>query len=199
MSGHDRDTRSVERGFDGLASPLALIDHCLATLAAVAIFVIMIIVTLDVLLRYIFNAPLAWSFDLISIYLMSGAFFLALSDTLRRAHHGCVDIFYLNLPLKARRILKVIAWALSSVLFACITVLAALAAFDRWDKADVVAGVIEWPTWIPAAVAALGFGVMTLRLALGTIAVAARLAGAPVALGTLVGQDVIEHRPGAGE
>lgn len=199
MSGHDSGTRSVESGFDGLAAPLAVIDHVLATLAALGIFAIMIIVSLDVLLRYVFNAPFAWSFDLISIYLMSGAFFLALSDTLRLEHHVSVDIVYMRLPLKARRILKVIAWALSCVLFACITVLATQAALDRWNNADVVAGAIEWPTWIPAAIAVLGFGVMTLRLALGTIAVAARLAGAPVALGTLVGRDVSEHEPDASE
>ena len=192
MSSHDSGTRSVESGFDGLAAPLAIIDHILVTVAAAAIFAIMITVSVDVFLRYVFNAPLAWSFDLISIYLMSGAFFLALSDTLRREHHVSVDIVYERLPQKARRILKVISWAFSSGLFACITVLAGQTALDRWSNADVVAGTIEWPTWIPAAIAALGFGVMTLRLSLGTIAVAARLAGAPVALSTLVGSDVRE-------
>ena len=194
MSDADTATPSAESGFDGLAGPLAVLDNALATLAGIAIFVIMIIVTLDVVLRYVFNAPLAWSFDLISIYLMSGAFFLSLSDTLRCEHHVAVDIIFTGLPLKARRVLKMIGWALSSVLFTCITVLAAQEAFGRWDKSDVVAGAIEWPTWIPAALAVLGFGVMTLRLVLGTLAVAARLAGAPVALGRLVGRDVIDHK-----
>jgi len=40
------------------------------TVAAVIMFAIMIIVVVDVAARYFFTAPLTWSFDFISLYLM---------------------------------------------------------------------------------------------------------------------------------
>ena len=43
------------------------LERIFGMLSAVAIFAIMIIVCTDVTLRYVFDAPLPWAFDLISI------------------------------------------------------------------------------------------------------------------------------------
>jgi TRAP-type C4-dicarboxylate transport system permease small subunit len=154
---------------------VARLEGLAATGAALALFAIMLIVVADVLLRYLFNAPLSWSYDLISIYLMGVAFFLALSETLRMNHHVAVDILYLRFPLGWRRVWRLVGWALSFVLFAIIFVLAVTTAWDRWSAGNVVAGAIPWPTWIPAAIAAAGFLLLLVRLALGVVALAITL------------------------
>ena len=48
--------------------------------AAAFMFAIMIIVFSDVIMRYAFNKPFSWAYDLISLYLMAGIFFLVLSE-----------------------------------------------------------------------------------------------------------------------
>ncbi|HEX2059972.1 MAG TPA: TRAP transporter small permease subunit, partial [Thermoanaerobaculia bacterium] len=56
------------------------------TVAGIFMFAIMLVVVTDVVLRYFVNAPLSWSYELISLYLMVGLFFFSLSDAL--AHHS---------------------------------------------------------------------------------------------------------------
>ncbi len=152
------------------ARVIARVEIVLVTLSALAVFAIMMIVVVDVTLRYVFNAPLSWSFDLISSYLMGAAFFLALSETLRRDHHVNVDILYQHYPLRVRRVCKAFAWTLTSVLFAVMTWLAAKTCVERFLNNDVIAGAIAWPTWIPAAIGAVGLGLMTARLVVGSLA-----------------------------
>lgn len=166
------------------------LEYGASTAAALALFSIMLIVFADVLLRYLFNSPLSWSYDLISLYLMGAAFFFALSETLRRNHHVSVDILYLRLSLRARQLWKLLGWSLSFALFAGIFVLAVRTSWSRWTGDNVVAGAIPWPTWIPAAIAAAGFLLLLARLALGVLALALALVASRPLDATIAGADV---------
>src|SRR3546814_5827562 len=53
----------------------------------------MLVIVVDVVMRYFFSAPLSWSYDLIGMYLVTLVFFLALADTFRRGGHIKVDLF----------------------------------------------------------------------------------------------------------
>ena len=180
---------------DRAARWLERLDHAASTGAALALFAIMLIVFADVLMRYIFNLPFSWSYDFISIYLMGAVFFLVLSETLRRNYHVAVDILYLRLSLRARRFWKLVGWSLALVLFALIFVLAVRTAWSRWAADNVVAGAIAWPTWIPAAIAALGFLLLLTRLALGVVALALALATARPLDAAIAGDDVATEAP----
>lgn len=169
---------------------VARLEHAASTGAAAALFAIMLIVFADVALRYLFNAPLSWSYDLISIYLMGVAFFLALSETLRRNHHVAVDILYLRLSLRMRRVWKLLGWSLSCVLFTVILVLAVRTSWSRWAADNVVAGAIPWPMWVPAAIAALGLALLLARLTLGVLALGLALATGRPLDGATAGEDV---------
>jgi hypothetical protein len=76
------------------------------------------------------------------------------------------------------------------LLFAVIFVLALRTSWSRWEGDNVVAGAIPWPTWIPAAIAALGFGLMLARLALGVVAVGLALAAGRRLDAEIAGEDV---------
>ncbi len=52
--------------------------------AGLCLAVMMLVVTMDVVMRYGFNAPLGWVYDLVGKYLVVAAFFLAVSETFRR-------------------------------------------------------------------------------------------------------------------
>ena len=58
---------------------LRVMERVCSGLAAAMLLAIMLIATLDVAMRYFLNSPLGWSYDLISLYLMAGMFFLAMS------------------------------------------------------------------------------------------------------------------------
>ena len=71
---------------------LTAVERVTSTIAAVFMFAIMMIVFTDVVMRYVFNRPFSWAYDLISLYIMAGVFFLSLSGTYAVNGHISVDI-----------------------------------------------------------------------------------------------------------
>ena len=63
----------------------------------------MLIVVVDVAMRYALSMPLGWSYDVIGLYLMVAVFFLMLPDTLHNHGHVAIDLFQGTLPRRLRR------------------------------------------------------------------------------------------------
>jgi len=77
------------------------------------IVVIAVIMTYDVVMRYAFNAPTIWVFDI--SYMLGGAFFaLGMGYTLLKGSHVRVDVFY---SLFSRRTQAIIDVVLTLVFF----------------------------------------------------------------------------------
>lgn len=137
--------------------------------AATGLFAIMMIVVVDVVLRYVFSAPLSWSYDAVSMYLVSFSIFLALSESFRRGIHIKVDLIQ---RLRGTRLLaasELLGYAASIALFGLILYLLVSQGLEALLAGDVVDGAIPWPTWPPFAVAALGTGLLCLRMLLSLI------------------------------
>ncbi len=165
-------------------------ERIFVSAAALMLMAIMLVATVDVLMRYIFNAPLAWSYDLISMYLMTGVFFFAVSDTLAKHGHVAVDLLHSRLSVRSRHAVEVPGYALALVVLVATAWLAWTETHDRYVGGDVIVGRFDWPTWISAMFAALGFTQLLLR-------VLYRLVGH--ALSTLTGASVIDLPPLSGQ
>lgn len=159
---------------------LARLEEWALRLAGVATFVVMLIVAADVMMRYGFNDPFSWSYDLIGMYLVPLSFFFAVSATFRRNHHVAVDLFYLRAGEALRRLARLLIAIVTIPLVGWIIALSATDARERFVNGDAVAGTVLWPTWIPSFLVAVGFSLLTARLLLDAVAlVAAILRGAP--------------------
>lgn len=133
-------------------------------IADAALALIMMIVVIDVAMRYLFNSPLRWSYDLLSLFLIPTVFFFSLAQTLRRGEHIAVDFFANLMP----------AWLSQFVLrigLVAAAASAALLAYVLGDEAlhstlaqETAFGYYIWPIWIPKVVAAIGVLVLTLRV-----------------------------------
>jgi TRAP-type C4-dicarboxylate transport system permease small subunit len=130
----------------------------------------MLIVFLDVFLRYFFRSPFTWSYDLISLYLVPVLFFLVISETFKRNHHIAVDLLYLRFLETGKRIARLLIALLTIPIVWEIVTLSARDAIDGYRNNEVLSGAILWPTWIPLLVVVLGFGLLIVRLALDAIA-----------------------------
>ena len=169
---------------------LRVMERVCSAIAAVMLLAIMLVATLDVALRYFFNSPLGWSYDLISLYLMAGMFFFAMSDTLHANGHIAVDLLHSNMTHRQRHAVEVPGYLLVLLTFATVTWLAADKTLEAYRGGDVIAGRFDWPTWISMAFVAVGFFVLSLRCA-------HRLVGH--FLSALQGRSVIELPPIAGK
>jgi TRAP-type C4-dicarboxylate transport system permease small subunit len=157
---------------------LAAVDTALATVAALTMLAIMLIVASDVAMRYIFDRPWSWSYDLIDLYLTVGLFYCALAWTFRNNGHIRVDLLLDWLTLRQRRAIEAVLCLFACGLFCWIT----FATFDRaatqYASGDIIAGALAWPTWLSTAFAPLGAGLLALRLLLNAVAHLSVLTGA---------------------
>jgi TRAP-type C4-dicarboxylate transport system permease small subunit len=161
---------------DRVNSALTLLETAAGIIAALAISAIMAIVTVDVVLRYLFNAPLVWSYDLIGIFLVPLMFFFAVSLTFSSNHHIAVDIVYLRMSPATRRVARLAIAVLALAVFAPIAWLAAVGTLAKFQADEAISGTILWPTWIPSAFMFVGCLLLCLRFLGDAIALLIALA-----------------------
>lgn len=176
--------------YDRLRRVVDAIDAATLAVGCLMLFAMMLVVVADVSRRYLFNAPLTWSFEIISSYLMPGLFFLTASHTLKSNAHVCVDILHNYVNRKTRYVFE----AVSSVLAAPVFGLAAVvSAQNTWNDLQIGAASssgLELPTWTISMMLPIGFGLLTLRLVLhaigyiGTLASGREIKALPAISGT---------------
>jgi len=163
---------------DRVAHVVDRAESTLIAASAAIMFAIMVIVVADVAMRYLFNAPLDWSYDLIARYLIVYLFYFALSDTLRRDRHIVVDILARITPPRVRHALELIGYGLSLVVFGIMAWLGTERAWTEFVGNDIVFDSLQWPSWVVSAALPIGVAVMLLRVTMRILALALTLAGA---------------------
>jgi TRAP-type C4-dicarboxylate transport system permease small subunit len=155
---------------------LSALESLAGLLASACMFAIMAVVAVDVVLRYFFNAPLSWSYDVVSLYLMVALVFLSLAVTQRDGHHVRVDILSQRLPRSLRHLLGLLAGVPAAALMGGIAWLGAVKTGEDWQSHAVSAGAIPWPSWLTSVFVPIGMGLLALRLLLEAAARAVALA-----------------------
>lgn len=173
MNGTDIGNESGEPASGGVVRRF---ERAWRAVAAVFLFAIMVIIVVDVASRYLLNAPLPWAFDVVSMYLMTGLFFLMLSDTLAVDEHVRVDILYAKAPARARRWMDLVSSVLALVVFALILYTSVRTTWSSWNAGDVLAGSIPWPAWLSHVFIPVGVALLVARLFLDVVCKSAALA-----------------------
>jgi TRAP-type C4-dicarboxylate transport system permease small subunit len=150
----------------GLLRAVTAVEKAVSSVAAFFMFAIMIIVFGDVVMRYGFNRPFSWAYDLISLYLMAGIFFLILSEAYAAHAHVSVDILQQKFPPALIRVSEIVTCLVGIAVFSLIAWLGLLRALDSFRSSDVMAGAIPWPMWPSIGLVPFGAGLITLRLVL---------------------------------
>jgi TRAP-type C4-dicarboxylate transport system permease small subunit len=145
------------------------IDGVLVTIAGLMLFALMLLVASDVGRRYLFNAPIQWSYEVINNYLMPGLFFLAVSHTLKAHSHVAVDIVHNYVRPRVRYWFETFTMVLSVPAFAICTWMAAGNTWRELQTATEASSGLAVPSWTISVVFPIGFGMLTLRMALNAI------------------------------
>jgi len=143
---------------------LAVLERLSIAIASVCFMAIVLVTATDVVRRYAFNAPLSWSFTLISDYLMVAVFFLAIGSTQRHGQNVGVDLLVRRLPDRPRAALAALVLLLVLVFVALVGAAGWDVFIDAWESGNVQAGVIPWPRWPSVLLVPLGCLLLGLRL-----------------------------------
>ncbi|MCC6198480.1 MAG: TRAP transporter small permease [Burkholderiales bacterium] len=133
-------------------------------IAGVCVIAMMLAVCIDAAARYLLRAPLPWTFDLVSYYLMVGAAYFALSSTYRHGDHVNIPMLYSRLPLRARAWVEVVTSVLAAVLFALVAHTGWESMIEAWAHGEFNPGFVRWPVWLSILPIPLGSALLVLRL-----------------------------------
>jgi TRAP-type C4-dicarboxylate transport system permease small subunit len=181
-----RPVRLVLRPLSALA---LLLENISMAIAGLCFVLIVLITAVDVVMRYVFNAPLVWAFVLISDYLMVAVFFLAVGATQRHNQNIGVDFVTRRLPHRVRAALAAVCLLLMLGYIFLLGNAGWYAFTDAWDSNDVLAGVIAWPRWPALILVPIGCGLLALRVLIDLLGSLGAVAGAP---------DLAQHQRASG-
>ncbi|MGB6119858.1 MAG: TRAP transporter small permease [Mesorhizobium sp.] len=139
------------------------LDLGLAGLAALCIVAMMLLTGADVVMRYAFNSPIPWAYDLVIHYLLVASFFLGLSYTLRMNHHICVDFFARMLPSRSYQWSMALGSLAAALIFGVVAWYGLRDAIYAWTNDEVAFGALIWPMWASKAMIPLGMAPLALR------------------------------------
>ena len=118
------------------------VNRVFLTIAGIVIAMILAIISYDLVLRNVFNAPTLWALDF-SRFLMVFAAFFALAPTLEHGSHVTVDLVEQMMKPRPKRIMQIIALGLVLI----------FAAFLMWQITRTTIEAFEdnslFPTVVP--------------------------------------------------
>ena len=122
------------------------LEELLCYVSALAVAAMMLITTLEVVIRAGFYKSVPGSYEYVSL-LFVYLIFLGLAFSQRRDAHISIGILYDRLPRKARQITQCIFLLTAFVFFAAITWTSGVSTWNNYVLGDTVLGAIEVKTW----------------------------------------------------
>ena len=144
---------------------LSKVEQIFSNAAAGIILVMIFPTTVDVILRYVFNAPLPEMFQLTE-FMMVGLVYLSISYVQQLKGHIMIEIATDWLPERKKKALDLFGYLVGFFIFSIITWQTGRQAWEAWETQDFTMGIIEFPLWPAKSVLTIGMGVLTMRLML---------------------------------
>ncbi|WP_018717548.1 TRAP transporter small permease subunit [Arhodomonas aquaeolei] len=128
---------------DGFCTLVTTVNRWLAGLVSVLVFVMVAVISYEVVMRYFFDSPTVWALEL-STLLLGPYFMLAGPYLLHVGGHVNVDVLYTRLPRR-------VAAALDCLTFPVIIALCVIVVHESWPVAtDAYAnGETSFSAWNP--------------------------------------------------
>jgi len=152
-------------------------NYALGMVSGLGVLGMGLILTYEVLSRYLFNAPTIWVQET-STYLYMWTMLAAASYTLQTGKHVQVDLLIERLPARPRAALELVTSAVGMVFCAIVSLQAyeMIRATVRFAK--VSATPLRVPLWIPQSALLMGFVLLTFQFAFHILDRAAELQAA---------------------
>jgi TRAP-type C4-dicarboxylate transport system permease small subunit len=150
--------------FKKLEDGIHTMSRAFHLVSAIALFLLMILMTIDVIGRYVFKHAITGSIDLV-VLLMVVFIFLSFANTTYQKIHVRTDVLYELLPPRKRAIFDIITIGLSALLMLLITwQLAARALKIIQNPPGLSTAYFGWPHFPFIILAAICCGFMFLEL-----------------------------------
>jgi C4-dicarboxylate transporter DctQ subunit len=142
----DNGTNKNPGGFSKFMDIISKFDERLAEFAGWIVIVMMVTISYDVAMRYIFGAPTTWSFE-INRYMLILVVFFSGAWALPAGGHVAVDIFTEKMERRKKAVLEIITSAMALLYMSSFFVESAVFTWDAWEGSVRSTEYLAWPLW----------------------------------------------------
>ena len=100
-----------------LNKSLTKTDKFITNISAVTIFIMMMWIVIDVVLRSIFHAPISGTIEVTGEYLLLIIVYLSISNTYKEGGHVSVELFQNKFPKGLKKVIKLFTNSLAIIVF----------------------------------------------------------------------------------
>jgi len=149
---------------NNLGRGLTVIESATDAIAAAALFLTMAIVCGEVVARYLLNAPLAWAFDVLTLYVVPAVFFFGLPGSYSKGAHIAVDVLVQKLTPLPAAITLLLGRVGGIALFSALVWFSGEFALENLRNGDTHTGVIVFLVWPSSMLVPLGCALVLIRM-----------------------------------
>jgi C4-dicarboxylate transporter, DctM subunit len=139
-----------------------------AIISGAFVLIMMVMTTLDVLFRYVFNSPIPGNYELQPLLLV-GVVYLALSSIQAKRSHISLDLISSRLSKGNQFAIRLFGDLIFIIFAALICWQFAIATYSAWVSKDYFWGLVKFPLWPPYLIITIGTGILVLRLIEGIV------------------------------
>lgn len=139
------------------------VNRIAVLLASLVLVAMALMITIDVILRYVFNAPLPASVE-ISQLMQPYAVLLPMAYTMARGAHVQVTLVTMRLPPRIRLVLDVLVYAIDLVFFAVVAVYGWHEFYSSYAVNEIMLAAIRLPWWVGKFALPFGFALICLQV-----------------------------------
>lgn len=171
----DRPAEHGVAAFQTADKAVRIAENACAILAGVILLFMMVIVSLDAIFRYAFQAPIAWQYTLTEDYLMVAVVALSLSWGFRTGGFIRISGFAGAVPPMVRVVIYRAGLVLSFLYVLALAWTGGKTFLRVWTSGEVKIGVIDWPVYLSWVWVPIGCGLLAIRVLLMSVAPSSEL------------------------
>ena len=141
-----------------------------AFLSGIAMLLMMVAGSLDIIGTNVFAAPVPAAFEFITTMMVVVVFF-ALALAQARKSHLRVEIIYNRLPVPIQIVLDLLQYALTTIFFGLIAYFGWKSAALGFAQGEYASGIVNFPVWPARFALAIGASLMTMQCMIDFIGV----------------------------
>lgn len=138
------------------------LDLCLA-IVNVLLGLLIVIVIVDVIMTFFFDAPLKWALE-VSEYALAFITFLGAGWLMREEGHLRFDMVIEKLPQKVRTVLEIFVSIVGFLVSIVIVWSGIEICISLYEKGALMESVLQWPRWPLIASIPIGFTILAVQL-----------------------------------
>jgi TRAP-type C4-dicarboxylate transport system permease small subunit len=132
-------------------------------IGTLALFLLMVVTTIDVFSRYVFNYPVPGVFEVDAYLLWTVIFGLPLVLVQRDKRHISVTLLTERFPPGLRKVLEIVSAITLSGLLALLSWRAGVAVYMDWLEHSLIEGVVVMPMWWTRLLIFIGFALFLIQ------------------------------------